>query len=193
MSTQNWLVTGASRGLGHGLIASLVQRENVVAIAAVRRPSPSTVEKLTSLPHGKGSKVVVVKIDAEADGDARAAVETLQQDHGINHLDVVISNAGVSTAMTPTDKASVDDFRRDFQVNALATLLLFQATWPQLQKSTDTPKFVGITTCLATISNMYDYPWPCAAYGTSKAAQNFIVRKMHQEHEGLVAFVVHPG
>lgn len=193
MSTQNWLVTGASRGLGQGLIASILQRENVLAIAAVRNPTASITKKLASLPSAEGSRVIVVKIDAESDSNPRAAIETPQKDHDVRHLDVVISNAGVAAPMGRTDIALTEDFRRDFQVNALATLLLFQASWPLLQKSSSTPKFIGISTCLATIGNMADYPWPCVAYGTSKAAQNFIVKKIHHEHESLVAFVVHPG
>ena len=36
-------------------------------------------------------------------------------------------------------------------------------------------------------------PFPNASYGVSKVALNFVVRKIHFEHEGLVAFPMDPG
>jgi len=36
-------------------------------------------------------------------------------------------------------------------------------------------------------------PVPNAVYGTSKAALNYVTKKVHLENEGIVAFPVHPG
>jgi norsolorinic acid ketoreductase len=36
-------------------------------------------------------------------------------------------------------------------------------------------------------------PFPNAAYGTSKAALNYLTRKMHYEHENLIVFPIDPG
>lgn len=40
---------------------------------------------------------------------------------------------------------------------------------------------------------MDKYPIPATAYGASKAALNYVVRKIHVENEGLIAFPLHPG
>jgi norsolorinic acid ketoreductase len=40
---------------------------------------------------------------------------------------------------------------------------------------------------------MEQYPFPATALGISKAALNFLVRKIHFENDWLVAFPLHPG
>ena len=36
-------------------------------------------------------------------------------------------------------------------------------------------------------------PVPMGAYGVSKTAAHYLVRKIHFENEGLIAFAVDPG
>jgi norsolorinic acid ketoreductase len=193
MTTQQvYLVTGGARGLGKGFVSALLQRQNTTVIAGVRDPCSSTSKALRDLRTADGSNLIVVKIDSSSDTNAKEAVAELKSKHNIGHIDVVIANAAVVAPPAPVASASIEDFRTNFQVNAFAPMLLFQATWPLLQKSAN-PKFIGISTCLATISKMEDWSWSTVVYGSSKAAMNYIVRKMHFENERLVAFVVHPG
>ena len=191
-SKQVYLITGAARGLGKGLLTTLLKRQETIVIAAVRDPNSSNSKVLLNLTSAEGSRVILVKIDSESDEDPARAVSDIQAIHNINHIDAVIANAAIAAPPAAVASASIDDFRQIYQVNAFAPLLLFQATWPLLQKSKG-PKFIGISTCLATIGKMEDWTWPTVAYGSSKAAMNYIVRKAHYENEGLVAFVVHPG
>ena len=194
MSTkqQVWLVTAAGRGLGKGFVATLLQRPGTTVIAATRHSTSTGSKHLFSLDRASESQLIVVKIDSESGTDPEGAVTELQSEHGINHIDVVIANAATLAPPATTAAASIDDLRKSYQVNAFAPLLLFQATWALLQKS-KSPKFVGISTCVASLSKMEDYPWPTVVYGSSKAAMNYIVKKMHHENDDLVAFAVHPG
>lgn len=87
------LVTGASRGIGKGLIGAYLARPDHTVIAAVR--DLSTSKSLAQLPVATGSRLVTVKIDATIDSDAADAVENLvSPEPAIDHLDVVIANAG---------------------------------------------------------------------------------------------------
>ena len=43
------------------------------------------------------------------------------------------------------------------------------------------------------MGDMEMYPLPDTAYGASKAALNFVVRKLHFEHENLTIFPISPG
>lgn len=79
-----------------------------------------------------------------------------------------------------------------FTVNSVAPLLLFQATWPLLQKSAN-PKFVGISSGAGSLTMVAQLKVENTAYGASKAALNFVVRRIHAENPGLVAFVINPG
>jgi len=62
-----------------------------------------------------------------------------------------------------------------------------------LLKHAPKPVFVGITTGLASLGDMASLPVQSTAYGMSKAALNYAVRKIHFENEWLVAFVLSPG
>lgn len=46
---------------------------------------------------------------------------------------------------------------------------------------------------VASIGGMGDVPIEAVGYGMSKAALNYLIRKIHFENEELVAFVINPG
>ena len=64
---------------------------------------------------------------------------------------------------------------------------------PLLQKSRHGAKFVGIGSPLGSIGGMEQRPYPCAAYGASKAVLHWLVRKVHFENKDIVSFVLDPG
>ena len=66
----------------------------------------------------------------------------------------------------------------------MGTLVLFQSTYPLLQAS-PTPKFVIISSGAGTISVGSQMPVGVLAYGASKAAVNYLARKLHFENERL--------
>ncbi|KIW44849.1 hypothetical protein, variant [Exophiala oligosperma] len=192
MSTK-YLITGANRGLGRGFVSAYLNRPNSVVIAAVRNPSEECIKDLQSLPKAATSSLVVVKIDSSSETDAAAAVEQLQNEHGITGLDVVIANAGMSPQMARVEAASPPDLNQAFQVNVVGPTVLFSAVAPLLKGSQNKPKFVTISSVMGTIGRMEQYPMPVASYGMSKAALNYITKKIHVENEHLIAFPVHPG
>jgi NAD(P)-dependent dehydrogenase (short-subunit alcohol dehydrogenase family) len=73
------------------------------------------------------------------------------------------------------------------QVNVNGPLVLFQATYPLLKASTPTPKFIGISSVSGSIEIGAAMPLKGLAYGASKAALNFVMRKLHHENDGLSA------
>ncbi|KIW15504.1 hypothetical protein PV08_05550 [Exophiala spinifera] len=192
MST-NYLITGANRGLGRGFVSTYLSRPNSVVIAAVRNPSEECVKDLQSLPKAPSSSLIVVKIDSSSETDAAAAVKQIQDEHKIASLDVVIANAGTSGSIARVEALTPSDLVETFKINAVGPVLLFSAVAPLLKQSQSKPRFVTITSCLGTIGNMEEYPFPASSYGMSKAALNFATKKIHQENEHLIAFPMHPG
>ena len=191
MSGATYLITGANRGIGLGLTESLLKRPDTTVVATVRNPSSST-SAFSRIQPASGSKLVVVKIDSSAPADAQTAVSELQSQHGISKLDVVIANAGISEHYALAKETSLDETVRHNQINFIAPLALFQATLPLLERSTK-PKFVGISTAIASIGKMGDIPFPATAYGSSKAALNYFLRKAHFENEKLIVYPLNPG
>ncbi|KAF7967622.1 hypothetical protein HWV62_33637 [Athelia sp. TMB] len=191
-STTTYLITGANRGLGLGLAEAFLARPNVTVIAAVRNPSSSeSVASLKALPVGAGSKLIFVKIDSLSETDAAAAVKQLQTEHGISALDVVIANSGIANQMGPAIVTPIDEVRAHFEVNAVGPLVLFQATAALLEAAQG--KFFVMSSAMGSVGDMELMPAPNTAYGSSKAAVNFITRKIHFEHPKITAVALTPG
>ena len=121
-------------------------------------------------------------------------MHTLKTAHSISKLDIVISNSGIAKHIGPALETPMKELQDHFNVNTVSHLLLFQATWPLLTAApTPEPKFIVISSSVGSISGMEREPVPMLAYGCSKAATNYLVRKLHFEHEKLVCFSIHPG
>ncbi|KAF4547665.1 Short chain dehydrogenase-like protein 56 [Elsinoe fawcettii] len=196
MSTQTYLITGASRGIGKGFVASLLSRPTTTVIAAVRNPSKFSAE-LNAFPVASGSKLIIVKLDSAVDADAATAISTLQSEHGITSIDVIIANAGISHSGSSIIEQDPKTIREHFDINAVAPVLLLRAAKPLLQASkSGRPTFVAISTAIGSIDhqeNLMQFGNLMAAYGPSKAALNWFIHRADLEESWLTAFMFHPG
>jgi NAD(P)-dependent dehydrogenase (short-subunit alcohol dehydrogenase family) len=71
-------------------------------------------------------------------------------------------------------------------VNVVGTLILFQATYPLLAASPH-PKFIPVSSGAGSLDLTARVPLQVTAYGASKAAENYLARKIHFEHPELGA------
>jgi NAD(P)-dependent dehydrogenase (short-subunit alcohol dehydrogenase family) len=74
------------------------------------------------------------------------------------------------------------------QVNVNGPLVLFQATYPLLKASTPSPKFIAVSSVSGSIEIGAAMPHKGLAYGASKAALNYVMRKLHHENDRLSAW-----
>jgi norsolorinic acid ketoreductase len=196
MSSQTYFITGANRGIGKGFTSTLLQRPHTTVVAAVRDVAKST-PILNSLPKAADSKLIVVKLDSQVESDAADAVLQLQKDHGITSLDVVIANAGIAHSGSTIAENSAEAVREHFNVNTIGPILLFQAVKPLLKESKNgNPIFFAISTLIGSIGGqdaLAGFPAQFSPYGASKAALNWVIRRIHFEESWLTAFVFHPG
>ncbi|KAK6211580.1 aflatoxin biosynthesis ketoreductase nor-1 [Colletotrichum tabaci] len=198
-SNQTYLISGANRGIGRGFVAALLQRPSTTVIAGVRDPSSPVSQSLTSIPKAEGSALILVKIDVSAASDAAAAVSSLQKDHGIAAVDVVIANAGVASPNGRTIDIVPETALQLFAVNAVGPVTLVSAAAPLLRASTREggPVFMGVSSSLASIgaqASIYEaFAANVAPYGASKSALNWFVQRLHLEEPWLTSFACHPG
>lgn len=192
--TFTYLITGATRGLGLALVQNYALQPDTVVVAATRDPKHASAVALTKLPTAKSSSVIVVKIESDSPTDAQAAVADLAS-QGITSLDVVIANAGIANTFPLVHEAEPKDMLEHYSVNVVGPVLLFKAVRSLLLEAAKTrePKFIAISSLVGTIAGMEMMPIPNAAYGTSKAALNFITRKMHFENPSITVVSLHPG
>ncbi|KAH8779825.1 hypothetical protein F5883DRAFT_484595 [Diaporthe sp. PMI_573] len=191
-----YVITGGNRGLGLGLVKALVSRPNTIVVATVR-----SEDAARSLQEEIGTQQANLRI-AQLDFTRAIAPDEVQKTinnllDGVDHIDVLINNAGSAQPMVPAIETTAEDLRAAFEVNAIAPLMVFQGLWPLLQKSpTGTPKAVWVTSSVGSISGVEDLEGLGAgAYGPSKAAQNFITKAIAEQNrdKGLIAVALHPG
>ncbi|UKZ97050.1 uncharacterized protein TrAFT101_011820 [Trichoderma asperellum] len=183
------LITGANRGIGFELVKKFLARDNTVVVAAVRNPNnPSSVSSLPELPHGAESSLLVIKIDSLDNSSTPSSIASISD--RIGHLDLVIANAGVQTHHGPVSDTPLDQITSHIAINTVAPIALLQATKPLLRNATN-PKFVVISSSMGSITD--NIPEKFGAYGASKAAVNYLMRKVHLEEEWLTSMVICPG
>ncbi|KAJ1325195.1 3-oxoacyl-[acyl-carrier protein] reductase [Microdochium nivale] len=132
-SSLNFLVTGAGRGIGRGLSRLLLQRGHRVFLldnnAEELQHTVSTV--LSGIPQAQyASSQTDLRKPAEIrDAAARVA------DFFDNHLDVLVNNAAVTSAVGESEFAdlSLEDWNASLETNLTAPFLLSQACLPMLK------------------------------------------------------------
>ena len=144
MSFNYILISGTNRGIGRGLLQRYLVQPNNVVIAANRNPLHPSSESLKHLPKGEGSRLILIKVDASLEQDAHNAVKELQESYGINHLDLIIANAGVSNIWPIVAELKITDLEAHMVPNVYGVIWLYQATRSLLKNSNKGPKFVPI-------------------------------------------------
>ncbi|KAH7355146.1 putative aflatoxin biosynthesis ketoreductase nor-1 [Rhexocercosporidium sp. MPI-PUGE-AT-0058] len=207
MKDNTYLITGANRGIGLALTTLLLLRPNTTVIATIRTPSTST-SSLTSLPTSATSKLIVLPLDFSTPSlhpeIFTAFSDKLVHTHGIKHINTIIANAGTGTSFHACTSTPLSSLTENFETNTFGPILLYQTLYPLLTAN-DSPasendgedeagerKFILISSSLGSIAAM-EGSVPSLAYGISKAAANYFVRKVHFEEQGVVAIAVHPG
>ncbi|KAH6842407.1 hypothetical protein B0I37DRAFT_407470 [Chaetomium sp. MPI-CAGE-AT-0009] len=186
------LITGAGRGIGRATAEAYLVRPNHTVIGSVRNKADPKYQDLKSFPVASGSKLVLISIEGSSKTDPPQAVDDIKA-AGIDHVDLVIANAGISPPLVPMDAVPIKDVEECFSVNALAPLLLFQALKPLLDKAAS-PKWVSVSSAVGSITNVPVFGlYAVSAYGMSKAALNWFTMGLHTGNEKLIAFSIHPG
>jgi NAD(P)-dependent dehydrogenase (short-subunit alcohol dehydrogenase family) len=117
------LVTGASRGIGKGIVEHLAARGWDV-IAGVR--SQQDADAVTKLDPHRVSSVI---LDVTSADDIAALDASLPQ-----HLDAVVNNAGIAVGGA-VEMLSPDDWRKQLEINVIGAFAVTQAVLPRLRKS----------------------------------------------------------
>lgn len=171
------LITGCSSGIGQALAQAFADNGDRV-VATARR-----VDSLEDLP----KQCLKMGLDVTAD-ESRAALLNQLEDAGIQHLDMLINNAGIS-AMGPMLELPAEKLRGQFETNVVAPVLLTQQLFPLLQKSKR-----ALVVNVGSVSGILTTPF-AGAYCASKAALHCISDAMRMEMAplGVQVITVQPG
>lgn len=186
-------ISGVTQGIGKSLVQAYLQRPHHTVIGSIRNSNSPGVADLKASPKAEGSKLQLVHIESASAEDPKNALAEIEA-AGIEHIDIVIANAGGSPPVVPLDGVSREDMVSAFQVNVLGPLSLYQTFKPLLKKSTN-PKWVSVSTVASSITlmeSMGTYITP--AYGASKASLNWVTAGInHSNADWLTTLLLHPG
>ena len=169
------LVTGANRGIGLEYCRQLQARGDQV-IAVCRHPSPEL-------------EALGVRIEAAIELTSEVALAELVQRLAGLPLDGVILNAGIlqSMGLEDLDAAGI---RRQFEVNALAPLLLARALVEQMPRGAKLALMTSRMGSIADNSSGGSY-----GYRMAKVALNIAGRSLaiDLKARGIAVAILHPG
>lgn len=116
------VVTGASKGIGAGIAKALASEGAAVVVNYAS--SKAGADKVVADIEAAGGKALAVQGDVSKADQARGLIDAAVNRFG--RLDVLVNNSGVYE-FAPLADVTEDQYRRQFDVNVLGTLLATQA------------------------------------------------------------------
>jgi len=183
------LITGASRGIGFELAKqyATAHKDNVV-FAAVRNPDSKTATAVAEFA-AKHSNLHVVQLDVDDEHSIYSSAKKVSD--VVDHLDVLINNAGVFLGPDPL-KATTDEFNASFKTNVTGPLLVTRAYLPLLQKSKE-GKVIQVSSALGSNKYANLLGSPVTSYGVSKAALNYLNTAFSIAVKDVAFVTISPG
>lgn len=176
----NWFITGVSSGFGRALAeAVLAKGDNVIGTVrqeAARAP-------FEALAPGKAFAVVLDVTDEVA---VHEVVDDVAAKHGA--IDVLVNNAGYGLEGA-VEEVSLDQVRRQFEVNVFGAVAMMQAVLPHMRKQRS-----GHIINITSMGGLTAFPG-VGIYNGSKFALEGISEALSKEVKplGIKVTIVAPG
>ena len=176
------LITGANKGLGYETARQLIDRGHTVYLGA------RNAERGEAAALALGG--TFVRLDVTDDSSVASALGAIAEREG--HLDVLVNNAGISTA----DVTGLIALRV-FDTNAIGLIRVTQAALPLLEES-ENPVVVNVSSALGsfwavTNPERRQFHFPSIIYGSSKAAVSMLTVQYAKAFPEIKFNAVEPG
>ena len=122
------IVSGIGPGAGRSIALALA-REGADVVLAAR--TVAALESAAAEVRAHGRRAVVVPTDVARPEDCRRLADTAQTELG--RIDVLVNNAFRSAPYDAVEEASMDDWRKIFDVNVFGSVQLSQAVVPHMK------------------------------------------------------------
>lgn len=178
------IVTGGANGIGKASALRLAQAGANIVIADLKMDdAKAAAEEIESY----GVEALAVACNILKDDDLVAMVDKAMQTFG--SINILINNAGGGGGGQENPfEITVDDFRRDFELNVFSAWRLCQLCVPHMKKSGYGS--IVITTSMSSVNKSPDM----SGYAASKAAVNHMVANLAHDFGSEVRInAVGPG
>jgi NAD(P)-dependent dehydrogenase (short-subunit alcohol dehydrogenase family) len=181
MSEKVWFVTGASSGIGAGVVkAALEAGDRVVATAR-------NVEKLRSaIGQPASDRLAFVRLDVTSEQQAQDAIAAAVEKFG--RIDVLVNNAGYSL-LGNLESLTTDQIELQFETNFYGVLYVTRAALPVMRRQRS-----GRIFNVSSMAGVVGYG-TASAYAATKFAVEGLSLSVAQEVErlGIKVTVIEPG
>lgn len=173
------LVTGANQGIGFEIAKKLATEQKSYHVIMTGRRQ-GAIEEAAKQLQSEGLSVEPLVMNVDSDSSIEAAVKTVGDKHG--RLDVLINNAGISTAPTSADgkpNSRRAEFLQIMNTNVAGVQAVTDAFIPLLEKATGIKRIVFISSGIGSLTHKADpnselrkLPW--RPYTISKTAETML-------------------
>ncbi|MDV3348893.1 SDR family NAD(P)-dependent oxidoreductase [Leptothoe sp. LEGE 181152] len=156
------LVTGGNRGIGFAIAQGLLAKDYKVILTSRALNSAKQAAKTLNGP------VIPLKLDVSDDSSIKQAVQTLKS-QGINHLDVLINNAGVY----PDNSVDILTISRELLDSAMHTntfgVVCMVQTFLPLLEAAENARIINVSSGMGALDGLTT---TAPSYCLSKLALN---------------------
>jgi short-subunit dehydrogenase len=176
MSERAAIVTGASRGIGLALAATLAEEGYGVTMTARK---PDQLEQAADALRGEGAQIEHVAANLTEEESVRAVVARHREAFG--RLDVLVNNAGVGIgAAADEHQTKYVDMQLDVNIRAI---VLFYRECAALLRAAGGEHRTALVVNLASMAGKSPQPW-LSVYSATKAAVVAYTTAMNKELNG---------
>ncbi|CRL04795.1 CLUMA_CG017851, isoform A [Clunio marinus] len=198
------LITGCNRGLGLGLVKSLIKHEQTPKFIFATCRSLEKADELREISKNN-SNVHVLEIDLKDFDKYQSLVEQIEgivKDEGLN---VLFNSAGISpkSSFLGLKALKANELMEVYQVNVVAPLMLTKALLPLMRKASTAKKEAPLGVQRAAIVNMSSILGSIQSnndgslyhYRVTKSGLNAATKSLSVDlrNDGIIAVNMHPG
>lgn len=175
-------ITGGSSGIGEALALEYSRHGFAVVLCARRE---AELKALAAKIEALGGEALALRTDVAVKADVESAVTATVARFG--RIDVAVANAGLGVYGV-TERVSVEDFKRQFDVNVFGVIHTIQAALPEVKKQNGAVAIVG------SAYSYFTTPF-VAPYTMSKYAVKAFGETLDQElyGSGVTVTMIYPG
>ncbi|MEO1052761.1 MAG: oxidoreductase [Bacteroidota bacterium] len=171
------LITGASSGIGKETAIQLIKEGHIVYGAARR------VDKMKDLEAAGGH---AIGMDVTDDKSITTGVQQIIDEHG--HIDVLVNNAGYAIYGS-VEETSIDEARRQFEVNIFGLARLTQLVLPYMRERRS-----GTIINISSMGGKVYFPLGAWYHGTKHALEGWSDSlRLELRSFGVNVVIVEPG
>lgn len=169
------LVTGASTGIGRAC-AEQLEELGFVVFAGVRSDRAEH-----ALRDGRSERMRPLLLDVTDGASIAATADAIERAAPLG-LAALVNNAGIGVG-GPVELVSIDDWRRQFEVNLIGAIAVTQAMLPALRRGRG--RVVNMTSIGGRLATAY-----LAPYNASKFALEAVTDSLRQEMRQFAVHVI---